>query len=63
MIIKKQKQTKLKFFNEIKKVVGEMNIIKNVIFDIGNVILNFNINEVLQKFTSNEVEKEFILKT
>ena len=65
MIIKKQ--TKLKFFNEIKKVViqkvvGEMNMIKNIIFDIGNVILNFNINEVLQKFTSNEVEKEFILK-
>ena len=30
-------------------------MIKNIIFDIGNVILNFNINEVLQKFTSNEV--------
>ena len=37
-------------------------MIKNIIFDIGNVILNFNINEVLQKFTSNEVEQEFILK-
>lgn len=61
MIIKKQKQTKLKFFNEIKKVViqkvvGEMNMIKNIIFDIGNVILNFNIKEVLQKFTSNKIE-------
>ena len=37
-----------------------MNMIKNIIFDIGNVILNFNINEVLQKFTSNEVEQEFL---
>ena len=26
-----------------------MNMIKNIIFDIGNVILNFNIKEVLQK--------------
>ena len=51
-----------KLENKYEKIVWEMNIIKNIIFDIGNVILNFNINEVLQKFTSNEVEKEFILK-
>ena len=31
-------------------------MIKNIIFDIGNVILNFNIKEVLQKFTSNKIE-------
>lgn len=37
-------------------------MIKNIIFDIGNVILNFNIKEVLQKFTSNKVEQKFILK-
>ena len=37
-------------------------MIKNIIFDIRNVILNFNIKEVLQKFTSNTVEQEFILK-
>ena len=39
-----------------------MNMIKNIIFDIGNVILNFNIKEVLQKFTSNKIEQKFILK-
>lgn len=38
-------------------------MIKNIIFDIGNVILNFNIKEVLQKFTSNRIEQKFILKT
>ena len=38
------------------------NRIKNIIFDIGNVILNFNINEVLEKFTDNRDEREFILK-
>ena len=37
-------------------------MIKNIIFDIGNVILNFNIKEVLQKFTSNKIEQKFILK-
>jgi putative hydrolase of the HAD superfamily len=36
-------------------------MIKNIIFDIGNVILNFNITEVLQKFTSNRDNQKFIL--
>lgn len=26
-------------------------MIKNIIFDIGNVILNFNLDEILPKFT------------
>ena len=33
-------------------------MIKNVIFDIGNVILNFNINEVLRKFTNSINERK-----
>ena len=45
-----------KLENKYEKIVWEMNMIKNIIFDIGNVILNFNINEVLQKFTSNKIE-------
>lgn len=36
-------------------------MIKNIIFDIGNVILNFNLNEVLEKFTSNKEDQQFIL--
>lgn len=36
-------------------------MIKNIIFDIGNVILNFNLNEVLEKFTSNKDDQQFIL--
>ena len=36
-------------------------MIRNVIFDIGNVILKFNINEVLQKFTNNKEQQKFIL--
>lgn len=36
-------------------------IIKNIIFDIGNVILNFNVDDVLQKFTSDRNEQKFIL--
>lgn len=35
-----------KLENKYEKIVGEMNMIKNIIFDIGNVILNFNIKEV-----------------
>ena len=37
-------------------------MIKNIIFDIGNVILNFNLDDVLQKFTNNKEEQNFILK-
>lgn len=51
-----------KLENKYEKIVGEMNMIKNIIFDIENVILNFNIKEVLQKFTSNKIEQKFILK-
>ena len=36
-------------------------MIKNIIFDIGNVILKFNVKEVLKNFTSNEDEQKFIL--
>lgn len=39
-----------------------MNKIKNVIFDIGNVILYFNWEEYINNFTNNTAEKEFIEK-
>ena len=45
-----------KLENKYEKIVWEMNMIKRIIFDIGNVILNFNIKEVLQKFTNNKIE-------
>ena len=45
-----------KLENKYENIVWEMNMIKNIIFDIGNVILNFNIKEVLQKFTNNKIE-------
>lgn len=36
-------------------------MIKNVIFDIGNVILNFDIHYVLSKFTDSYDDRQFIL--
>jgi len=36
-------------------------MIKNIIFDIGNVILNFNLLNVLPAFTDNKEEQKFIL--
>lgn len=36
-------------------------MIKNIIFDIGNVILNFNLIKVLPAFTENKEEQKFIL--
>lgn len=36
-------------------------MVKNIIFDIGNVILNFNLDEILPKFTKNIEEQKFIL--
>lgn len=36
-------------------------MIKNIIFDIGNVILNFDITKVLPKFTNNKDEQNFII--
>lgn len=35
-------------------------MIKNIIFDIGNVILNFNLLNVLPSFTENKDEQKFI---
>ena len=37
-------------------------MIKNIIFDIGNVILNFNLVKVLSAFTQNEDEQKFIFE-
>lgn len=36
-------------------------MIKNIIFDIGNVILNFDLDKVLPKFIENEDDQKFIL--
>ena len=35
-------------------------MIKNIIFDIGNVILNFRTMDVIKKFTSDEEKQIFI---
>ncbi len=40
-----------------------MNTIKNIIFDIGNVILNFNLEDTLPHFTCDDHEKNFIVDT
>lgn len=40
-----------------------MNTIKNIIFDIGNVILNFNLEDILPHFTCDDHEKNFIVDT
>ena len=37
-------------------------MIKNIVFDIGNVILNFKLSEVLPYFAKDEKEEEFIIK-
>lgn len=36
-------------------------MVKNVIFDIGNVILNFDLDYILPKFTENSDEQDFIV--
>ena len=36
-------------------------MIKNIVFDIGNVILNFNLEIVLPQFTENKEEQQFII--
>ena len=36
-------------------------MIKNIVFDIGNVILNFDLDDVLPAFTKNKEEQRFIL--
>lgn len=48
-------------FQMDNKELKKDKIIKNIIFDIGNVILNFNVDDVLQKFTSDRNEQKFIL--
>ena len=35
-------------------------MIKNIVFDIGNVILNFNYKEILNEYTSNKEQQKFI---
>ena len=35
-------------------------MIKNIIFDIGNVILNFNYKKILDEYTTNKEEQDFI---
>lgn len=37
-------------------------MIKNIIFDIGNVILNFDIDNVLSQFTNSYEDRQFILE-
>lgn len=39
-----------------------MTKIKNIVFDIGNVILHFDLDEVLPHFASNDEEKNFLLQ-
>ena len=39
-----------------------MTNIKNIVFDIGNVILHFDLDEVLPHFTSNDEEQNFLLQ-
>lgn len=39
-----------------------MTKIKNIVFDIGNVILHFDLDEVLPHFASNDEEKKFLLQ-
>lgn len=36
-------------------------MIKNIVFDVGNVIFNFDYRKVIDQFTSLEEEKEFIM--
>ena len=36
-------------------------MIKNIVFDIGNVILNFDLNQVLTNYTNNKNDQQFIL--
>ena len=38
-----------------------MTRIKNIVFDIGNVILHFDLDEVLPHFASNDEEKNFLV--
>ena len=35
-------------------------MIKNIIFDLGNVIINYNQDKIISNFTDNKVELQFI---
>ena len=35
-------------------------MIKNIIFDLGNVIINYDQKAIIERFTENEEEKEYI---
>ena len=37
-------------------------MIKNIVFDIGNVILNFDYKKVITKYTTNKEEQKFIME-
>lgn len=36
-------------------------MIKNIVFDIGNVIFNFDVNDALKKYTPNEEDQKFLM--
>ena len=53
-----------KMYSKCLKLVNEIRckqMVKNIVFDIGNVILNFKLEDVLPKFTNNKEEQEFII--
>lgn len=53
-----------KVYSKCLKLVNEIRckkMVKNIVFDIGNVILNFKLEDVLPKFTNNKEEQEFII--
>ena len=35
-------------------------MIKNIIFDLGNVIINYNQKKIINNFTQNEEEEKYI---
>ena len=38
-------------------------MIKNIIFDLGNVIINYNQNKIINNFTQKEKEIKYIYMT
>ena len=44
----------------IKKFKGVENMIKNIIFDLGNVIINYDQQHIINSFTDKEEEIEYI---
>ena len=37
-------------------------MIKNIIFDLGNVIINYNQKNIINSFTTDEEETDYIIK-